>query len=151
MGGSPEDAAKGVIDRYLNEFMSTRLGIRRESEIVRAGEREGKDGRLYYDVAVRIRSFAASNQYGLTQQERPQTLEWDRTQLASFGVGTSGCTNCASGPLLQVRHGRGPAAGDLGQFRALHDGAGEDDDLGERRRPAVNIALYCSQQFYLLN
>jgi len=84
--GSPEDAAKGVIDRYLNEFMSTRLGIRRESEIVRAGEREGKDGRLYYDVAVRIRSFAASNQYGLTQQERPQTLEWDRTQLASFGV-----------------------------------------------------------------
>merc|ERR1712094_146435 len=73
MGGSPEDAAKGVIDRYLNEFMSTRLGIRRESEIVRAGEREGKDGRLYYDVAVRIRSFAASNQYG-------------RTQQASFGV-----------------------------------------------------------------
>merc|ERR1712078_476971 len=30
--------------------------------------------------------LAASNQYGLTQQERPQTLEWDRTQLASFGV-----------------------------------------------------------------
>merc|ERR1712078_835789 len=37
------------------------------------------------------------------------------------------------GPLLQVHHGRGPAAGDLGQFRALHDGAGEDDDLGERK------------------
>merc|ERR1711924_212975 len=50
--------------------------------------REGKDGRLYYDVAVRIRSFAASNQYGLTQQERPQTLEWDRTQLASSKFAT---------------------------------------------------------------
>merc|ERR1712224_414645 len=74
-------ASFGVENKRLYE-----LRIRRESEIVRAGEREGKDGRLYYDVAVRIRSFAASNQYGLTQQERPQTLEWDRTQLASFGV-----------------------------------------------------------------
>ena len=84
--GSPEDTAKGVIDRYLQEFMSTRLGIRRESEIIRSGEREGRDGRLYYDVAVRIRSFASANQYGLTQEERVQALEWDRTQLASFGV-----------------------------------------------------------------
>ena len=84
--GSPEDAAKDVIDRYLQEFMSTRLGIRRESEIVRSGEREGSDGRLYYDVVVRIKSFAAPNQYGLTQEERVQSLEWDRTQMATFGV-----------------------------------------------------------------
>ena len=37
-------------------------------------------------MAVRIRSFASANQYGLTQEERVQALEWDRTQLASFGV-----------------------------------------------------------------
>merc|ERR1712224_245593 len=121
------------IDRYLNEFMSTRLGIRRESEIVRAGEREGKDGRLYYDVAVRIRSFAASNQYGLTQQERPQTRMGPHAAGLLRGGEQAVVRAAHPGPLLQVHHGRGPAAGDLGQFRALHDGAGEDDDLGERK------------------
>lgn len=29
--GSPDDAARKVLDQYLTEFMSTRLGVRRES------------------------------------------------------------------------------------------------------------------------
>ena len=42
MGGRrlcPRDAAKKVLDQYLNEFMSTRIGVRRESSIVSATER----------------------------------------------------------------------------------------------------------------
>ena len=84
--GAPEQAARDVIDRYLQEFMSTRIGIKRESEVVYADEREADDGRLYYDLGVRIKSFATLNQYGLTQEERPQRLEWDRTQLVTYGV-----------------------------------------------------------------
>jgi hypothetical protein len=50
--GSPEDAANKLLDRFLNkEFMSTRLGIRRQGEVVSASSRE-KDGRLYYDIEV---------------------------------------------------------------------------------------------------
>ena len=29
--GTPEDVAKKVLDQYLTEFMSTRIGVRRES------------------------------------------------------------------------------------------------------------------------
>lgn len=50
--GSPSDAANKLLDRYLNkEFMSTRLGIRRQGEVVAASSRE-KDGRVYYDIEV---------------------------------------------------------------------------------------------------
>lgn len=38
--------------QYLEEFMSTRLGVRRTGEIVSARSRTGADGRLYYDVEV---------------------------------------------------------------------------------------------------
>lgn len=51
--GSPSDAANKLLDRYLNkEFMSTRIGIRRQGEVLAASSRE-KDGRLYYDIEVR--------------------------------------------------------------------------------------------------
>ncbi len=50
--GSPEQAGKKVLRQYLTEFMSTRLGVRRESNIVATGSRLGDDGRLYYDVEV---------------------------------------------------------------------------------------------------
>lgn len=50
--GSPSDAANKLLDRYLNkEFMSTRIGIRRQGEVVAASSRE-KDGRVYYDITV---------------------------------------------------------------------------------------------------
>ena len=39
--------------QYLEEFMSTRLGVKRTAEVVSAEQRTGKDGPLYYDVLVR--------------------------------------------------------------------------------------------------
>ncbi len=56
--GSPEQAGKKVLRQYLTEFMSTRLGVRRESNIVATGSRLGDDGRLYYDVEVRSLSLS---------------------------------------------------------------------------------------------
>lgn len=49
--GSPQDAARRVLSQYLTEFMSTRIGVRREGDILSAGERT-VDGKLYYDVKV---------------------------------------------------------------------------------------------------
>ena len=37
--GSAEDAAKGVLEQYVGELMSTRLGVRREKEILSARRR----------------------------------------------------------------------------------------------------------------
>lgn len=52
--GTPQVAAAALLDRYLNkEFMSTRLGISRSGEVLGASQREA-DGRLYYDIQVRI-------------------------------------------------------------------------------------------------
>lgn len=51
--GSPSDAANKLLDRFLNkEFMSTRIGIRRQGEVLAASSRD-KDGRKYYDIEVR--------------------------------------------------------------------------------------------------
>jgi len=51
--GPPEQAAARILDQYLNkEFMSTRLGIRREGEVLSASSRTGPDGRIYYDIDV---------------------------------------------------------------------------------------------------
>lgn len=53
--GDPQEAAQKLLDRFLNqEFMSTRLGVRREGEIVAATSRTGADGREYYDIQVRL-------------------------------------------------------------------------------------------------
>jgi len=84
--GTPEDAGKRVLDQYLSELMSTRLGVRRESEIVRAEKREDVDGKVVYDLEMRISSYSARNQYGLTADDRPQTLEWDRTLRSALGT-----------------------------------------------------------------
>lgn len=68
--GSPTDAANKLLDRFLNkEFMSTRLGIRRQGEVVSASSRE-KDGRLYYDIEVRCRAqlIAVPAEHITTQQ-----------------------------------------------------------------------------------
>jgi hypothetical protein len=52
--GSPDAAAARILDKYLNkEFMSTRIGIRREGEIISAASRQGSDGKTYYDIEVR--------------------------------------------------------------------------------------------------
>lgn len=50
--GSPQDAGKKVLRQYLTEFMSTRLGVRRQSSILSTSSRTADDGKLYYLVEV---------------------------------------------------------------------------------------------------
>lgn len=88
--GTPEEAAQKVLEQTLTEFMSTRIGVRRESSVISAEERVGVgvDGEpmIFYDVAFRISSYATKNQYGLTEADRPQVLEWDRVLTSTLGV-----------------------------------------------------------------
>jgi len=87
--GTPQETANRLLDQYLNkEFMSTRLGIRREGQVLFADSREGKDGRTYYDIGIRMSSFASSNPYVATQGEVMQEygMEWDRVLLTTLGV-----------------------------------------------------------------
>ncbi|CAN5964406.1 unnamed protein product [Sphagnum jensenii] len=87
--GSPEQAGKKVLRQYLTEFMSTRLGVRRESNIVATGSRLGDDGRLYYDVEVNVSSYANNNQLAVMPQDRVAQLEWSRRYLSVLGVENS--------------------------------------------------------------
>jgi hypothetical protein len=50
--GTPEQAAKKVLQQQLTEFMSTRIGVRREANVTATRSRVGGDGRLYYEVEV---------------------------------------------------------------------------------------------------
>lgn len=50
--GTPEDAAKRTLSQYLEELMSTRLGVKRTGQVVAADERVGSDNKLYYDIQV---------------------------------------------------------------------------------------------------
>lgn len=87
--GSPQDAAQRILDQYLNkEFMSTRLGIKREGEIISAASRTGPDGKQYYDISIRMKSFASRDAYVATQQEvmKSYGLEWDRVLTTTLGV-----------------------------------------------------------------
>ncbi len=90
--GGPDAAAKKLLDQYLNqEFMSTRLGVRREGQVVGASSRVGSDGRLYYDLDIRMTSFASRNPYVATQAEvmSQYGVEWDRRLLTTLGVANS--------------------------------------------------------------
>ncbi|KAL4858613.1 PsbP domain-containing protein 1 [Chlorella vulgaris] len=87
-GGSPEAAAKKTEAQYLEEFMSTRLGVRRTTEVVSATARTAPDGKLYYDLQTRAKSYASRNQLAVTQREIDDgvVLEWDRRYIAVLGV-----------------------------------------------------------------
>ena len=88
--GPPRVAAQKVLEQTLAEFMSTRIGVRREARVVAAAERVGADARgdpvVCYDFAFRLKSFATKNQYGLTEADRPQALEWDRVLSSTLVV-----------------------------------------------------------------
>ena len=65
---TPDEAAQKILAQYLNEVhVVEALGVRRESSVVSAREREGTDvdgePMLFYDVELRIKSYAAKNQY----------------------------------------------------------------------------------------
>ncbi|VVB01043.1 unnamed protein product [Arabis nemorensis] len=84
--GSPEEAGKKVLRQYLTEFMSTRLGVRRESNILNTSSKVADDGKLYYQVEVNIKSYANNNELAVMPQDRVARLEWDRRYLAVLGV-----------------------------------------------------------------
>lgn len=87
--GSPSDAAAKLLDQYLTqEFMSTRIGIKREGSVLSAVERTGADGRLYYDLTIRMTSYASKNPYVATREElmKDYGVEWDRILITTLGV-----------------------------------------------------------------
>ncbi|KAL0422114.1 UNVERIFIED_CONTAM: PsbP domain-containing protein 1, chloroplastic [Sesamum latifolium] len=84
--GSPEEAGKNVMRQYLTEFMSTRLGVRRESSILSTSSKVADDGKLYYEVEVNIKSYANNNELAVMPQDRVARLEWDRRYLSVLGV-----------------------------------------------------------------
>ncbi|GAB5355898.1 hypothetical protein AAMO2058_000244400 [Amorphochlora amoebiformis] len=86
--GTPQEVAKDVERRLLNEFMSTRIGVRRDSDIISAKERTGKDGKVYYDITVRVKSYASRNQLAVSQEaiDAAIELEFDRTYITTIGV-----------------------------------------------------------------
>ncbi|XP_052193422.1 psbP domain-containing protein 1, chloroplastic isoform X2 [Diospyros lotus] len=84
--GTPEEAAEKVLRQYLTEFMSTRLGVRRESNILSTSSRIADDGRMYYKVEVNIKSYANNNELAVMPQDRVARLEWDRRYLSVLGV-----------------------------------------------------------------
>ncbi|BDA41374.1 PsbP domain-containing protein 1, chloroplastic [Coccomyxa sp. Obi] len=86
--GPPEEAAKRTLDQYLEELMSTRIGVRRTGEILSADKRIGPDGKEYYDIQVRVRSYASRNQLAAYPGDRQasQELEWERRYLTVLGA-----------------------------------------------------------------
>jgi hypothetical protein len=72
--GTPEQVANSILEQYLNkEFMSTRIGIKREGSILSSTQREGSDGRVYYDIAIRMTSYASRSPYVATQVRMHRT------------------------------------------------------------------------------
>ncbi|CAM8987097.1 unnamed protein product [Rhodiola kirilowii] len=84
--GPPEEAGKKVLKQYLTEFMSTRLGVRRESSVLSTSSRIADDGKLYYQVEVNIKSYASNNELAVMPQDRVVRKEWDRRYLSVLGV-----------------------------------------------------------------
>ncbi|MCO5550803.1 hypothetical protein L7F22_004295 [Adiantum nelumboides] len=84
--GSPDQAAQKVLKQYLTEFMSTRIGVRRESKIVSASSKVASDGKEYYEVQVNVKSYANNQQLAVMPQDRVVQLEWDRRYLSILGV-----------------------------------------------------------------
>ncbi len=50
--GSPDVVAEKARKQYLRDMMSTRLGVKRETNVVSASDRTGPDGHEYYDLQV---------------------------------------------------------------------------------------------------
>jgi len=52
--GTPDEVAQRYLKIYLGEFMSTRIGVKREAEVIAASERRNEDGTLFYDLEFRV-------------------------------------------------------------------------------------------------
>ncbi|KAI3708888.1 hypothetical protein L2E82_38428 [Cichorium intybus] len=84
--GPPEEAGKAVLRQYLTEFMSTRLGVKREASILSTSSAIADDGKMYYQIEVNIKSYASNNELAVMPQDRVVRLEWDRRYLSVLGV-----------------------------------------------------------------
>lgn len=51
--GTPDVVAEKARRQYLREMMSTRLGVKRESDVISSADRVGSDGNEYYDLQVK--------------------------------------------------------------------------------------------------
>ena len=62
--------------------------MRREGKVVDAVRREGEDGKAYYDVRVRIVSYASTSQLAVTFKEVEENMvkEFEREYLTTLGV-----------------------------------------------------------------
>ncbi len=95
--GSESDIASMFEKQFLDEFQSTRIGVRRVVENRGASFVTGPDGNVYAQAELNVKSYAARNQYALAVAEGglEQTLEWDRRLITRYGV--------ANGRLYQLR------------------------------------------------
>jgi len=93
--GTPMQAAEKQKEQYLTEFMSTRIGVKREAEVVDATARTASDGQEYYDIEIRLKSYATRQQMAVTGAERFQELEFDRRLVTTLGT--------AGGRLYEMR------------------------------------------------
>nr|XP_011466192.1 PREDICTED: psbP domain-containing protein 1, chloroplastic isoform X2 [Fragaria vesca subsp. vesca]XP_011466193.1 PREDICTED: psbP domain-containing protein 1, chloroplastic isoform X2 [Fragaria vesca subsp. vesca] len=84
--GPPEVAGKQVLRQYLTEFMSTRLGVKREGKVLSTSSRVADDGKLYYQVEVNIKSYASNNELAVMPKDRVVSMEWNRRYLTVLGV-----------------------------------------------------------------
>lgn len=97
--GDPKAAGDRLVGQLLGEFMSTRLGVRRETALVAAANRivppgtgrrgagEEEEDAEYYDIELNVKSFANNNQLAIMPDERVQVLEWSRRYLTVLAVG----------------------------------------------------------------
>ncbi|GJP64980.1 hypothetical protein CLOP_g21910 [Closterium sp. NIES-67] len=96
--GDADAAGKRVEKQLLTEFMSTRLGVRREASLIssatrvvpagtgRRGAGEAEQDAEYYDVELNVKSYANNNQLAIMPDERVQVLEWNRRYLTVLAV-----------------------------------------------------------------
>ena len=61
--GTPDVVAEKARRQYLRDMMSTRLGVKRETNVVSASQRIGADGNEYYDLQVMQFMHSASITY----------------------------------------------------------------------------------------
>ena len=85
--GTLEEVSSKLAAQYLIEFASTRIGCKRDTKVVSAAYRTAADGAAYLDSEINIKSYAVTDQYGVSPAERgPPLLEWDRRLLTTLGV-----------------------------------------------------------------
>ncbi|KAK9842948.1 hypothetical protein WJX74_004754 [Apatococcus lobatus] len=85
---SPDATAQVILKQFLKEYMSTRLGVRREADIVDAALLSGDDQKQYSQIQVRAKSFASRQQLAVSPQARDMgmEMEWDRRFISVLGV-----------------------------------------------------------------